>query len=224
MKRPVDRWLVALVLPSITGCARTERRHDDLGALIGDYERPRKNVHGEVVYAKLFLSKQGITGENLPFTESITYQESICSAPKSCKIRAILCTLSIEERDESSILVNADAGCERMAGVWYTKEQSTKVALELMSGTPALASAAPEPPPAPADFPSSLPSAGPNVQSCMRSCQALQTSCEAACKSSEADTSSSAPSARPAGPSPPSARSCSEVCKDKALSCLLACP
>lgn len=225
MTRAADRWLLALVLPTMAGCPPTERRRDDLGELIGDYERPRKNVHGEIEYAKLFISKQGVTGENLPFNESLTYQEVICSAPKSCKIRAILCTLSVEQREDDSLFVHADAACERMAGIWYTKEQSTRVALGLMSGTPATPSAtpgaSPEPAVEPSDFPSALPSVGPNVQACMRSCHRLQSACETACESADAGVADAG--AADAARLPGAAAGCSEKCREKGLSCLEGC-
>lgn len=220
------RWLLGLLLVcAASACSqRSERRRDDLSQLAGDYERPRKNVLGEIEYAKLYLAQDGVTGENLPFHESLAYQEVICSSPKRCRIRAIMCVLTVEARDDGTLLVSTDPACQRLAGVWYTQEQSTKMALELMSARPGAAIAAPSSPATPdaADLPSALPTAGPNVQACMRSCQAQQSACASDCSKAPVSSSSSR---APSSPAPSfGARTCKDACAEKALGCLQACP
>lgn len=190
----------ALLLLGLAACDEPPPpRLDDLSALVGDYERPTKDIFGEVETATLVVTQRGMTFAKDPKRDSVVFDRVECASPTVCEAKSVLCSITLEKRADGDLMVHAELRCGDMAGVWHTHENAMKKRAELTGSAgvaPPVAPPATAPPPsaAPPSAPSGSSSARslspppgdePSTVDCLRSCNQASMTCARRCKSGD---------------------------------------
>lgn len=217
--------LPALVALTALACGtKDDKRKDDLTAIAADYERPEKDVFGDVHSATLVVTQNGMTFEDDPMRDSMLFDEVVCEPATSCKVTGLLCSATLEKREDGNVVVNTEARCEKMAGLWYSKDNAKKRAAELVGKDASPSPTESSPADVPSSNPSGAPSSTPRTTGSSSSLIVPPNPSSAAVAAASATAFSLAPTSRSASPSTSAVGiPCLQTCNQTTMGCARSC-